>query len=136
MIKKVFISGPIQDMETQQTYRTTIKQTCVRCGFETVDPWEREKILYKDPQPGWWNNVPAASFIQRDLEDIEKCDLLVAYMPKLSAGTCMELFHAKTKGKRTICICLIDNPSPWITYHSDVIIKSIQELEPILKHEQ
>jgi len=44
--------------------------------------------------------VPAADFIKRDLEDIEKCDVLIAYMPKLSAGTCMELFYAKMRGRK------------------------------------
>jgi nucleoside 2-deoxyribosyltransferase len=133
MARKVFISGPIQGMETQQSYRTVIKQICAHCGFETVDPWEREKVLYRGTLPEWWNKVPAVSFIRRDLKDIEKCDVLVAYLPKLSAGTCMELFYAKIKEKRTICICTIENPSPWITFHSDVMLKSIGELEPVLK---
>jgi len=44
--------------------------------------------------------VPA-DFIKRDLEDIEKCDVLIAYVPKLSAGTCVELFYAKMKRKKT-----------------------------------
>jgi nucleoside 2-deoxyribosyltransferase len=130
---KVFISGPIQGMETQQSYRTLIQQICARCGFETVDPWEREKILYRGTQQEWWAKVPVASFIRRDLEDVQKCDVLVAYLPKLSAGTCMELFFAKIKEKRTISICTIENPSPWITFHSDVMLKSIGELEPVFR---
>ncbi|MEM1536375.1 MAG: hypothetical protein QXT10_02900 [Candidatus Bathyarchaeia archaeon] len=71
-------------------------------------------------------------FYKRDLEDIEKCDVLIAYMPRLSAGTCMELFYAKLKGKRTICICQLENPSPWIIAHSDITIKRIKELEEAL----
>jgi nucleoside 2-deoxyribosyltransferase len=131
--KKVFISGPIQGMETRQSYRAKIKRICGRCGYETLDPWNREKILYRGTAKGWWNNVPAASFIQRDLQDIEKCELLVAYLPKLSAGTCMELFYAKTKGKKTICICQLKNPSPWITHHSNIIIENIEQLETTLR---
>ena len=77
--------------------------------------------------------VPAAEFIRRDLEDIEKCDVLVAYLPRLSAGTCVELFYAKIKGKKTISICQLKNPSPWIVAHSDIIIKRIKELEEALK---
>lgn len=76
--------------------------------------------------------VPPLDFIRRDLEDIEKCDVLIAYMPRLSAGTCMELFYAKLKGKKTICICRLKNPSPWITAHSDMVIKRIEELEEAL----
>ena len=133
MKRKAFISGPIQGMETEQSYRDIIRKICVRCGYEAVDPWEREKIIYKGTEHGWWSKVPAADFIRRDLEDIEKCDVLVAYFPQFSAGTCMELFYAKLKGKKTICICQIENPSPWIIVHSDVILKKIEELEDALK---
>ncbi|MGQ9531154.1 MAG: nucleoside 2-deoxyribosyltransferase [Candidatus Bathycorpusculaceae bacterium] len=130
---KIFISGPIQCMEKDQSYRQTIREICVRCGSETIDPWERERIIYRGTEPGWWNNVPASDFIRRDLEDIEECDVLVAYLPKLSAGTCMELFYAKLKGKKTICICQIENPSSWIIVHSDILIRKIEELENVLK---
>lgn len=136
MKRKVFVSGPIQNMETEQSYRDAIRKICGRCGYEVVDPWEREKIMYRGTEAGWWNRVPAADFIRRDLEDVERCDVLVAYFPRLSAGTCMELFYAKLKGKRTICICEIENPSPWIIVHSDIILKKIEELEEALKQEQ
>jgi len=133
--RKVFISGPIQGMETEQSYREVIREICVRCGYEPVDPWQREKIVYKGTELGWWRKVPATGFIRRDLEDIEKCDVLIAYLPRLSAGTCMELFYAKLKGKKTICVCSLENPSPWITIHSDTILKDIDELEAALKHD-
>jgi nucleoside 2-deoxyribosyltransferase len=135
MKRKAFISGPIQGVESEQAYRDAISEICVRCGYEVVDPWQREKIMYRGGDAGWWNRVPAADFVRRDLEDIEKCDVLIAYFPRLSAGTCMEFFYAKLKGKRTICICDIENPSPWITVHSDVIIKKIEKLEDALMKE-
>jgi len=133
MERKAFISGPIQGMEEKQFYRNFIREICLRCGYEPIDPWEREKIIYKGTEPGWWSRVPAADFIRRDLEDIDRCDVLIAYLPKLSAGTCMELFYAKLKKKKTICICQIENPSPWIIVHSDVILKKIEELEDTFK---
>ena len=133
MKKKAFISGPIQGMETAQSYRDVIRQICIRCGYESVDPWQREKIIYTGTEHDWWMKVPTADFIRRDLKDIEKCDVLIAYLPRLSAGTCMELFYAKLKGKKTVCICQIENPSPWIIVHSDIILKSIEELEGVLK---
>jgi nucleoside 2-deoxyribosyltransferase len=129
----VFVSGPIQGSEIDQGYRDVIREICVRCGFEVVDPWKREKTIYQGVKPGWWSQVPAADFVKRDLEDIERCDVLVAFFPRLSAGTCMELFYAKLMGKRTICICQMENPSPWIVVHSDVILKNFEELEEELK---
>jgi nucleoside 2-deoxyribosyltransferase len=136
MKRKVFLSGPIQGMEENQSYRDVIRGIGLRCGYEPIDPWLREKVIYKDVEPNWWRNVPPKGFIKRDLEDIEKCDVLVAYLPRLSAGTCMELFYAKLKGKRTIVICGIENPSPWIVAYSDVLLNKIEDLEDIFKKEE
>jgi nucleoside 2-deoxyribosyltransferase len=133
MKKKAFISGPIQGMENEQGYREAIGKICARLGYETIDPWLREKVIYRGDKPFWWTKVPAAGFVGRDLEDIEKCDVLIAYLPKLSAGTCMELFYAKCKGKRVIVVSEMDCLSPWIVVHSDRILRGIEELEGALK---
>ena len=134
--KRVFISGPIQGMEGEQSYRERLRRILEGWGFEVVDPWEREKVMYSVTGGEWWRRVPVADFIRRDLEDIGGCDVLVAYLPRLSAGTCMELFYAKRCGKRTVVICELENPSPWIIHHSDVLLKSIEELEDHLKQKR
>ncbi len=134
MKKKAFISGPIQGMETEQEYREVIREICARLGFEVVDPWLREKVIYRKNEPCWWNNVPAADFVRRDLEDAEKCDVMIVYLPKVSAGACMELFYAKLKGKKVIVISDMDCLSPWIVVHSDQIIARFEELEDALKN--
>jgi len=58
---------------------------------------------------------------------------MIVYLPKLSAGACMELFYAKRKGKKIIVVSDMACLSPWIVVHSDIIIKSFAELEPALK---
>jgi nucleoside 2-deoxyribosyltransferase len=131
--KRVFISGPIQGVEEKQTYRDKISALLIQYGYESVDPWQREKILYLGPPEGWWKHVPPRDFIRRDLEDIERCDALIAYLPRLSAGTCMEIFYAKMKGKKTIVICRLKNPSPWIIEHTDILVKNLGELKKVLK---
>jgi nucleoside 2-deoxyribosyltransferase len=133
VVKKAFISGPIHEMEKKQSYRDKISSLLIKYGYEPIDPWKREKVLYREPAEEWWNNVSPRDFIRRDLEDIDRCDVLIAYLPKLSAGTCMELFYAKLKGKKTVTICGINNPSPWIIEHSDVIIRSLKEFEDVLR---
>ncbi|MEM4653472.1 MAG: nucleoside 2-deoxyribosyltransferase [Candidatus Nezhaarchaeales archaeon] len=130
---KVFISGPIQGMEDEQEYRKEIRRIVETRGCEVIDPWEREKVIYRATEGEWWRNVPPKDFIERDLKDVERCDVLVAYLPRLSAGACMELFYAKLKGKKVISIIEFDNPSPWITLHSDVVLKSLKEFENYVK---
>lgn len=132
---KVFISGPIQGMEDKQEYRAEIRRILEAKGYEVIDPWEREKVIYKGSREDWWKDVPPRDFIDRDLRDVERCAVLIAYLPRLSAGTCMELFYAKLKGKKVISIIEFDNPSPWITLHSDVILRSLDELRDYIEKE-
>ena len=132
-MKKAFIAGPIQGVENQQEYRQIIGEICTRLGFEVIDPWHREKVLYQEEEVCWWNNVPAYGFVKRDLEDAERCDLMIVYLPQLSAGACMELFHAKRNGKKIIIVSDMACLSPWIVVHSDIILKNFKELEEELK---
>ena len=132
-MKKVFISGPILGMETNQDYRRIITEICERLGFDVIDPWHREKSLYEGDEEWWWPNVPAKGFVKRDLEDAERCDIMIVYLPKLSAGACMELFYAKRKGKKVIVVSEMESLSPWIEIHSDVIIKKIDVLKDELR---
>jgi nucleoside 2-deoxyribosyltransferase len=136
MKKKAFISGPILGMETNQCYRETITEICEKLGFDVIDPWRREKSLYKGDEKWWWPNVPASGFVQRDLEDAERCDVMIVYLPKLSAGACMEMFYAKRKEKTIIVVSEMESLSPWIEIHSDAIVKSFNDLEDALKNIQ
>ncbi len=129
---KAFISGPIQGMESEQGYREVISKICVRLGFDVIDPWSREKIIYNHEEPCWWNRVPATEFVQRDLYDADICDVMIVYLPRLSAGACMELFYAKRKGKKIVVVSDMPCLSPWIVVHSDVILKTLNELEVAL----
>jgi nucleoside 2-deoxyribosyltransferase len=133
MKKKAFISGPILGMENEQGYREILTKICEKLGYDVIDPWLREKSLCKSNEKYWWPNVPASGFVQRDLDDAEKCDVMIVYLPKLSAGACMELFYAKRKGKQVIVVSEMESLSPWIVIHSDAIVKSFNELEDALK---
>ncbi len=131
-MRKAFISGPIQGMETDQGYRDEVTRICSRLGFEVIDPWLREKVIYNREEPCWWDNVPAVEFVQRDLDDADQCDVMIVYLPRLSAGACMELFYAKRKGKKVIVVSNIQCLSPWIVVHSDLIVKTFGELDDAL----
>ncbi|MGD0070504.1 MAG: nucleoside 2-deoxyribosyltransferase domain-containing protein [Candidatus Bathyarchaeia archaeon] len=136
MKKKVFISGPILSMENNQGYRENITDILTRMSFDIINPWLREKILYKGDEKCWWDKVPTFDFIQRDLNDADRCDIMVVYLPKLSAGACMELFYAKRKGKKVIVVSEMECLSPWIIAHSDMILKNFNQLEETLKRFQ
>jgi hypothetical protein len=129
----VFSSGPILGMEKHQDYRKTITDVCARLGLDLIDPWKRERVLYNGTEECWWDKVPTFDFVQRDLDDADRCDIMVVYLPILSAGACMEMFYAKRKGKKIIVVSEIPCLSPWIVFHSDRIVKSFNQLEDALK---
>ena len=104
-----------------------------RSGFYVIDPWNREKILYQGDERCWWDKVPTFDLIQRDLDDADRCDIMIVYLPILSAGACMEMFYAKRQGKKIIVISEIECLSPWIIAHSDMIVKTFGQLEDALK---
>ena len=133
LAKQLFISGPIIGMEKQQNYRKTITDIAGKVGFDVIDPWKRERVLYNGTEECWWDKVPVFDFIERDLDDAELCDVMVVYLPILSAGACMEMFYAKRKGKHVIVVSELNCLSPWIVFHSDKIIKSFNQLEEALK---
>jgi len=120
-------------MEKNQEYRRTITKIILNSGFEVIDPWLRERVLYKGDETCWWDKVPTFDFIQRDLDDADRCDIMVVFLPQLSAGACMEMFYAKRKGKKVIVVSEIACLSPWIIAHSDMVLKSFDELEEVLK---
>ncbi len=132
-MKKVFIGGPILGIEKHQDYRKTVTQITDKLGLEIIDPWKRERVLYNGTEECWWDKVPTFDFVQRDLDDADRCDIMVVYLPVLSAGACMEMFYAKRRGKKVIVVSPIKCLSPWIVYHSDMIIKGFDELEDILR---
>ena len=133
MKKQVFISGPIIGMEKQQDYRILVTEVATKLGFDIIDPWKRERVIYNGTEECWWDKVPTFDFVQRDLDDADRCDVMVVYLPILSAGACMEMFYAKRKGKKVIVVSPLPCLSPWIVFHSDLIIKSFNELEEALK---
>jgi nucleoside 2-deoxyribosyltransferase len=133
MKKKAFISGPILGMENDQGYRKIITEICVKLGYDVLDPWQREKVLYKGDEQCWWDQVPTEGFIRRDLEDAILCDVMIVYLPRLSAGACMELFYAKRKGKQVVVVSEIKCLSPWIVAHADIVVKDFSALEEALK---
>ena len=121
-------------MEKQQDYRKHITEIVEKLGFKVIDPWKRERVIYKGTEECWWDKVPVFDFIQRDLDDADRCDIMVVYMPILSAGACMEMFYAKRKGKHVIVVSEIKCLSPWIVFHSDTIVNSFSQLEETLKN--
>ncbi|MFQ5762245.1 MAG: nucleoside 2-deoxyribosyltransferase [Candidatus Bathyarchaeia archaeon] len=133
---KVFLAGPIQGWERKQRYRRRLRTMLQANGYDVVDPWQRERIIYSFARSRKGPHKAAVhKMIAGDLKDIEACDLLIAYLPEVSPGASMELFYAKLKGKETVVVTPRRDVSPWIVAYADVVVRGIGELEKVLSRE-
>jgi len=123
---KVYIAGPVHGMEDNQRYRQKLKQILASKGFSAIDPLERQKL---NSSNSTGISLSPKEIINGDLNCLGECDFLVAFLPQVSAGTCMELFYAKTMNKKTIVISSMDALSPWIIGHADHIFKTAEDFE-------
>ena len=132
---KVYIAGPIQGWENRQEYRQSISEVLTKfsnlanLNIQILDPWKREMVMYS-------GQTSDNSFIQRDLRDIDRADVVIAYEPQKSPGTCMELFYAKRFAKKLVIVITSqerEKLSPWIVYHADMIVRKIEDIPKALQ---
>jgi hypothetical protein len=58
--------------------------------------------------------------VRGDMGDIESSRIILAYCPKPSVGTSMEIFYAYySLGKPVIIVCDDPKPSPWLVRFSN-----------------
>lgn len=66
--------------------------------------------------------------VEGDKKDIANCDVLIANVWQISAGTMMELLFAYDQGLYTIVIVPEGSRvSPWIRYHASCIVNTFDE---------
>jgi len=66
--------------------------------------------------------------VELDKLDVEECDVVLANCPKPSVGTSMEVFYAHQLGKTVVSIVPEkEKASPWLNYHSTVLVESMAD---------
>lgn len=69
-----------------------------------------------------------AEIVQLDKRDVRRCDVILAYCPKPSVGTSMEIFYAWQMDKPVVCIVPKGAAvSPWLRYHSTKIVETLDD---------
>lgn len=71
----------------------------------------------------------ASNVVEPDKNDIDHSDIVIAYCPKPSVGTSMEIFYAWNQGIPVFAVVPEGAPlSPWIVYHSSEVFRTFEEL--------
>jgi nucleoside 2-deoxyribosyltransferase len=108
---KVYLAGPIfgcSDNEAKD-WREAAKE---RLG-EVLDPMVRDYRGAED------SNVK--DIVEMDKKDIDQCSHMIAFVPKPSVGTSMEILYAWQQGMQVISVVPNKPVSPWLKYHSTVV---------------
>ena len=80
----------------------------------------------KDPFVDVDHNKSNESIVLNDITLINKCDMLIAYINKITIGTTMEISHAYNIGKTVYIITTPElEKDIWLTYHSTKIYNDI-----------
>lgn len=106
-----YLAGPINgttDAEMRD-WREDLKRRAPQIDW--VDPTVRDYRGIED--------VNVAALVEDDKADIDSCELVVAYCPRPSVGTSMEVLYAWQQGQTVLLLIPPDAPvSPWLRYHS------------------
>lgn len=127
-IKTVYLAGGINGLSDSDAtdWRTEAKRLLPR-EIGVLDPMSRDYRGKED------DNVDA--IIKGDQADIKLCDAMIAYCPRPSWGTAMEIHWTKVvcKNERGYQSCLIVAivpagvpVSPWLRYHTDAVVETLE----------
>jgi nucleoside 2-deoxyribosyltransferase len=87
---------------------------------DVLDPMARD---YRGSEDA---NVDA--IVEGDLDDIARCDTVLAWCPRASWGTAMEIHHAWTQGQTVVVVVPAGQPvSPWLRYHSTRLVHTLED---------
>lgn len=124
---RIYLAGPIfSTTDEDQKWRQYVKEEILAKGFEVIDPLELRD--YRGLEEG-----KTVKIVEKDLKDLKKSDILLIYAPKPSWGTAMEVVYAYLQSKQIITVAPENEISPWLKYHTDILVSSFEEMLKVLE---
>ena len=133
----VYMAGPINACSDGEAgdWRTELKNRLYEDPRHCVSP--SNGINFIDPMARDFRGIEGShtdGIVEGDLMDIQASDIVIANCWKPSAGTSMEIFYARhVLGKHVIVLHPEGSVSPWLKYHSNDVVHSIDDLEAAIK---
>lgn len=123
----VYLAGPINGCTDEEAHGWRDGFMASLPDLKFLDPMVRD---YRGREDESVNEI-----VESDIEDINECDVFLAYCWQISWGTGMEVFYAYRTGKRVILVVPEgERISPWLRYHSHDIVPTLA-VAAVLLHE-
>lgn len=117
----IYLAGPINGCTDEEAMDWREDLTDRLAGHTVISPMTRDYRGRED------ENVE--DIIEGDKSDILKSDLVVAYCPRPSVGTSMEVLWAWERSKRVVVFAPEGSSiSPWLRYHSDAVVFNVHDV--------
>ena len=120
---KVYLAGPIANSSDSEVHdwRDMMTEMLAKFGIKSRDP-AKLRDFRGVPYPG------DIAVVEPDKADIVECDVLLAYTPKPSVGTSMEIIYAWEQSKFVVVVHPDpDHASPWIHYHAHEVTQRFSD---------
>jgi hypothetical protein len=101
-------------------------------GFDIVDHLVSKGADYSDIKDFRDKKELSDQIVNHDLEYVKKADVLVVLGNRPSYGAAIEMFIAKSSGKRVVLLAKYPLPTPWPVNFADDITTSEEELFKLL----
>lgn len=129
---KIYLAHPGKHMSEGKVLESTL----VTAGYEVINPFDYDS--YAQALTELWDKHPkvrkkkgvAELVVEKDLDSINNCDIVVAYVIEPSIGTSMEIKYAYSIGKSVFI--LSNEVSPWLMYYGTVV-KKVEDLLDLLR---
>ena len=139
MTKKIYLAGAIRNADDNEVgWRERVKSEYSQ--YEYLDPLDKINVTPDEIEvvDGWSDlrkddTIGTEEIILSDLSMIQRSGVvLVRYMDGVEhVGTPMEMVYASERYNKTIVTWFvgapIDSASPWLKYHSDEMVTSLDE---------
>lgn len=123
---KVYLAGPINGCTDDEAngWRTRAAELLP----DVVDPMSRDYRGKEDES--------VSDIVEGDKRDIDSADAVIAYCPKPSVGTSMEVLYCH-KPYRQSKPCVVVVPpgspcSPWLRYHATEVVETVEAAVRVL----
>ena len=115
--------------EIKNTYAFLLKH-----GFSIVDHIVHKGMDYSHITDFRDKQALSSKIVQHDLKYIESSDIVIVIANGPSYGTAIEMFVAKSLGKKIILFAKDPVPTPWPIHFSDHIVTSEDQLVLTLRN--
>ncbi len=116
VLPTVYLCGPINGCNDSEAHdwREDAKAK-VGDMFQFLDPMRRD-YRGREMEPHIVDEI-----VDGDKQDLDNSNIILAFCPKPSVGTSMEILYFWERGGRVVIVHPNPNPSPWLVKHSEAI---------------